>query len=550
MGGKSSKNKQKDKSEKKQKKNKNKGNKENQPDDSVPDPGFDPFGMNASPTPFVGAGSPPNGNARIGIPSFHDQTPGPMQGTVGVLLFQALYDYEARTEDDLSFKKGDLLQIVNNNDGDWWMAQSMTTNQQGYVPSNYIAPSASVESEDWYFGKITRKDAERLLTMTPTLSPGTFLVREPERRQGGHTYTLSVRDWEEVKGVNAKHYKIMKHDNTGYYISQRKHFDSVAELIAHYKGIFGDFRRRSSTSSDGLCRKLTESCPKVNPETGGLAKDAWEIDRSSLKFDQKLGAGCFGEVWAGTWNNKTRVAIKTLKAGTMSPQAFLQEANIMKKLRHKNLVSLYAVCSEKEPIYIVTEMMMHGSLLDYLRQGAGMGLKFKELVEMSAQIAAGMGYIEKMNYIHRDLRAANVLVGDNNLCKVADFGLARLVNDDIYEASAESRFPIKWTAPEAIEYGQFTIKSDVWSFGIMMTELLTKGKIPYPGMNNAQVMQQVSRGYRMPLESFNCPDSLYEQMIKCWDTSPEKRPTFEFLANFLDDYFAVTEPDYKEPDEF
>lgn len=240
--------------------------------------------------------------------------------------------------------------------------------------------------------------------------------------------------------------------------------------------------------------------------TAGLShstRDQWEIDRSSLKFVRGLGNGQFGEVWEGLWNNTTPVAIKSLKQGeisnpvfvffkladlipllpgTMDPNDFLAEAQIMKKLRHPRLIQLYAVCTMEEPIYIITELMKNGSLLEYL-QGKGRTLKLPQLINMAAQIAAGMAYLEQQNYIHRDLAARNVLVGENNIVKIADFGLARLIKEDEYEARVGARFPIKWTAPEAANYSKFSIKSDVWSFGICLTELVTYGRIPYPGKN-------------------------------------------------------------------
>ena len=239
------------------------------------------------------------------------------------------------------------------------------------------------------------------------------------------------------------------------------------------------------------------------PTTADLShttRDQWEIERTSLKFVRKLGHGQFGEVWEGLWNNTTPVAIKTLKpgkltlstllvsynvnqgyvSGTMDPKDFLKEAQIMKKLRHPKLIQLYAVCTLEEPIYIITELMKNGSLLEYL-QGKGRTLKLPQLIDMSAQIASGMAYLESQNYIHRDLAARNVLVGENNIVKIADFGLARLIKEDEYEARVGARFPIKWTAPEAANYSKFSIKSDVWSFGILLTELVTYGRIPYPG---------------------------------------------------------------------
>uniref|UniRef100_A0AAY4C8Y4 Tyrosine-protein kinase Yes n=1 Tax=Denticeps clupeoides TaxID=299321 RepID=A0AAY4C8Y4_9TELE len=325
------------------------------------------------------------------------------RGTVitggGVTLFIALYDYDARTEDDLSFQKGEKFHIINNSEGDWWEARSLDTGNSGYIPSNYVAPVDSIQAEEWYFGKIGRKDAERQLLM------------------------------------------------------------------------------------------------------------------------------------------------KTLKPGTMSPEAFLDEAQIMKRLRHDKLVQLYAVVSE-EPIYIITEFMSQGSLLDFLKDGDGRNLKLPQLVDMAAQIAAGMAYIERMNYIHRDLRAANILVGDNLVCKIADFGLARLIEDNEYTARQGAKFPIKWTAPEAALFGKFTIKSDVWSFGILLTELITKGRVPYPGMNNREVLEQVERGYRMQSPP-GCPASLHDLMLQCWRGEPEERHTFEYLQGFLEDYFTSTEPQYQ-----
>ncbi|KAJ8272522.1 hypothetical protein GJAV_G00090170 [Gymnothorax javanicus] len=480
---------------------------------------------------------PARGTSVPASTSISASTPGPGPQTTmqdpapksdGVKYFVALYDYNTRAADDLSFKKGDRFEILSK-EGDWWHARHVATGTTGYIPSNYVAAADSIQSEDWYFGKMGRRDAERLLLVEGN-KRGTFLIRESETTAGA--FSLSIRDWEQARGDFVRHYKIHQLDNGSLCVNAQVKFESLKKLVKHY-----------SVHVDGLCSRLTEVCPTVKPKTQGLTRDAWEIPRDSLRLEVRLGQGCFGEVWLGSWNDTIKVAIKTLQAGTMSPEAFLEEAQVMKKLRHSKLVHLYAVVSE-EPIYIITEYMSKGSLLTYLREGEGKALELPQLIDMAAQIAEGMAYIEKMNYAHRDLRAANILVGENMVCKIADFGLARLIEDNEYTARQGSKFPIKWTAPEAALFGRFSIKSDVWSFGILLTELVTKGMTPYPGLVNREVLQQVHRGYRMPCPE-GCPDSLHQLMLRCWNKQPEERPTFAYIRTFLEDNVTATEPVYQ-----
>ena len=377
----------------------------------------------------------------------------------------------------------------------------------------------------WYFGAIKRAEAEKFLRANTIR--GTFLVRESESKPGD--YSLSIQDGETVK-----HYRIRKSDEGGFFINKQTVFSTLKKLVEDYM-----------KDADDLCCTLRMACKR---QIDLSHKDMWEIPRESITFLRLLGIGQFGEGYEGLWNNTTPVAVKTLKSGTMQPQAFLEEAHIMKKLRHPKLIQLYAVCTKEDPIYIITELMPKGSLLNYLQSQEGRRLQLPQLIDMAAQIAAGMAYLEMQNYIHRDLTARNILVGENNIVKVADFGLARLIADDEYNAHEGAKFPIKWTAPEAALYNRFSIKSDVWSFGILLTELVTYGRIPYPGMSNAEVLQQLERGYRMPGPP-NTPESLYQIMLDCWKRNPADRPTFEALQWRLEDFFVMDGSQYHHANE-
>ncbi|CAF4540804.1 unnamed protein product [Rotaria sp. Silwood1] len=431
--------------------------------------------------------------------------------------YVALFDYDARTNDDLTIRKSDLLEIIYRKNTAWWKAKN-ENGQEGWIPSNYVAKRDSLESESWYFKSIRRIDAEKLL-MSDVNEHGSFLV---------------FRDNDSVK-----HYRIRQCEDGRFYIARRTTFNTLPELVTHY-----------SKMSDGLCVNLRRPCVHiVKPEPDGLSHnlvDKWEISRRDIKLIRRLGHGQFGDVWEGVWNDNVAVAVKTLKPGSMNPTDFLAEASIMKRLRHANLIQLYAVCTIEEPIYIVTELMKNGSLLDYLQNPRGRQLKMSALIYMATQIARGMAYLEQQNYIHRDLAARNVLVGENNTVKIADFGLARIIKEyagGMYEAKEGTKFPIKWTAPEAALYNRFTIKSDVWSFGILLTELVTFGRTPYPGMTNAEVLRQVDQGYRLP-QPQNCPLSLYTIMRECWHAQPDNRPSFSTLQYRLENEYTGENPEF------
>lgn len=372
-----------------------------------------------------------------------------------------------------------------------------------------------------------RQDAERQLRWLGARE-GTFLIRESETQPG--CFALSLHD-----GVGVKHYRIRRADSGGFFISPNKILRNLEALIAHYQRM-----------ADGLVVQLGEPCSNEEPQIALLPcneltkMDKWEIDRHTVELKTVLGAGQFGEVWYGVWNGTIPVAVKTLKPGTMDPTDFLAEAQIMKKLRHAKLVQLYAVCTQEEPIFIITELLTNGSLLTYLHTEEGKELRLSQLIDISAQIAHGMAYLEAHNFIHRDLAARNILVGEGLLVKVADFGLSRLICSDNYHAREGTKLPVRWTAPEAIFYNCYSVKSDVWSFGVVLMELVTHGQCPYHGMSKAEVLARIEEGYRMPKPD-ECPEALYTIIHNCWKEAAEERPTFEYLKYLLDDYFISAE---------
>ncbi|KAK0042076.1 proto-oncogene tyrosine-protein kinase LCK [Biomphalaria pfeifferi] len=451
------------------------------------------------------------------------------------VIVRALYDFAGVSDDDLSFKKGDKLEIEHSNitdQEDWWLARHTRTNATGYIPSNYVVKAdESPQSQDWWYN-LDRHEAERRLLL-PGHKTGTFLIRPAGDNL---SYVLSVLDLGTTKGCDPtiKHYRIKTMDNGDFYISTNRQFKDLAALITFYQ----------SKNSTGLCCPLHIPCPRMKPIP---IFDELEVKRDAVLLTTKLGAGCFGEVWKGKLHKVLDVAVKQLKKDSMSSEAFLDEARIMHKLYHDRIVRLLGVVLNAEPFLIITELMIHGALLDFLHSEAGKKLKFSHLISMNSQIAEGMAFLEVKGYIHRDLRAANILVGEQYCVKIADLGLARSLKEDVYNAHQDAKFPIKWTAPEAAHERKFTTKSDVWSFGVLMYEIITFGKVPYPGMNGSEVLRMIERGERMAMPAHNpipIPVQYYELMKKCWHQNPEDRPTFESLHDLFDNYTISTEEQY------
>ena len=287
--------------------------------------------------------------------------------------------------------------------------------------------------------------------------------------------------------------------------------------------------------ADGLYCSLT--VPLTKPVNILTTQDKWEIKRPSIKFLKCLTAGEFGETWEGHFlTGVSSVMIKTNIATNIPQETFLKEANILKKLRHDNIIRLHGICTREYPFYIVTELMETGNLQAYLSHHNRMGwnLTPSEIIDIAVQVANGMIYLGEQDYIHCDLRAENILVGEYNTIKIANFHLAQHLNGNKYCIMKEgTRLALRWTAPEGFTSSRLSIKSDVWSFGILLWELVTKGSLPYPDIEtNQQVCDAVIEGYCMP-EPKDCPEPLHQIMLDCWEVNDDERPNFNNIHRHL-----------------
>ncbi|XP_076029724.1 tyrosine-protein kinase Btk29A isoform X11 [Oratosquilla oratoria] len=422
----------------------------------------------------------------------------------------AIYDYNPTEIGDLPLRKNEEYEVLQDAEENWWRMRNRN-GEEGYAPSNYVKEKASLglQQYDWYLGDATRQRAEFILKREE--KEGCFVVRNSTTTTG--MYTLSVYSKQPTPQV--KHYHI-KREGDLYYLSQSIKCRTIPDLIFKHK-----------YNPGGLCTRL-RSPPthgRQPPTTAGISHDKWEIDPNELNLLEELGSGQFGVVRHGKLKCMD-VAVKMMKEGTMSEEAFIEEAKVMTQLQHTNLVQLYGVCSRHRPIYIVTEYLRYGSLLLYLRQKEKHLITCSEqLLDMCLQVCEGMAYLEKQRFIHRDLAARNCLVGSQGVIKVGDFGLARYVVDDEYAGSGGAKFPIKWAAPEVLNYMRFSSKSDVWAFGVLMWEVFTCGRMPYGKLRNAEVVDRVQSGQVLERPTY-CPETVYELMKLCWTHDVDRRPSF------------------------
>ena len=307
--------------------------------------------------------------------------------------------------------------------------------------------------------------------------------------------------------------------------------------------------RGSSPSPDGKLTSLSSGPlpieQRVPPEellalqrrsVGSVAEDDWEMDPRDIIFHEKIASGAFGDLFRGTYCGQD-IAIKILRGlqdDSLQFQEFLQEVAIMRKVRHRNVVQFIGACTERPNLCIVFEYMRGGSVYDYIRKSGP--LRISLVLRIAVEVCRGMDYLHKRKIVHRDLKAANILMDEHGTVKIADFGVARVM-DGAGVMTAETG-TYRWMAPEVIEHRPYSEKADVFSFGVVVWELLT-GLVPYSDMTPLQAaVGVVQKGLRPPIPPTS-PPPLADIMRLCWQRDPAVRPSFESLKNKLGDLYEV-----------
>ncbi|XP_007059694.2 megakaryocyte-associated tyrosine-protein kinase isoform X1 [Chelonia mydas] len=424
----------------------------------------------------------------------------------------AKHDHTKPKARELAFRKGDILTIVEVcEQKGWYQAKHNDSGEEGLLSASSVREREAIRVDPklslmpWFHGKISGVEAVQALQPP---EDGLFLVRESIRHPGDYVLCVSF-------GKEVIHYRVIYQENC-LSIDASVCFYNLIDMIEHYMKDQG-----------AICTKLVKPKPKPGMKSAEeeLAKAGWLLKLQHLKLGDKIGEGEFGAVLQAEYLGQ-KVAVKNIRCD-VTAQAFLAETAAMTKVRHKNLVLLLGVILHNG-LYIVMEFMSKGNLVNFLRTRGRSVLQPKQLIQFSLDVAQGMDYLESKKLVHRDLAARNILISEENVAKVSDFGLAKVDP----KGTDATKLPIKWTAPEALKHNKFSAKSDVWSYGILLWEVFSYGRAPYSKMTLKEVTEMVEKGYRMEAPE-ECPPSLYTLMKTCWEIEPGKRPSFKKLTEKL-----------------
>ncbi|KAL3885378.1 hypothetical protein ACJMK2_025448 [Sinanodonta woodiana] len=375
----------------------------------------------------------------------------------------------------------------------------------GVKPKSPVTRSSKLEDQQWFHGVLPRDEVQRLL-----VKDGDFLVRQSTNKKTNEVqYVLSVF-WQ-----GHRHF-IIQYQEGGGWRFEGQAYSTIPELVMQ------QYQSKSPITNKSQAYLY-------NP----ILRESWELNNDDVALETKIGTGCFGEVFRGLYKPTGQVvAVKTCKDTLSEEQRkkFLMEGRILKQYDHANIVKFIGIATQRQPVMILMEYVAGGALLNFLRKEGRRQSKVT-LTKMCCDAACGMAYLEERGCIHRDLAARNCLVGDNSIVKISDFGMSR--EEEEYTVSdGLKQIPIKWTAPEALNFGKYTSMCDVWSYGILMWEVFSFGQTPYPGWTNGQARESVEQGYRMP-PPVGVPDPVFALTLRCWEREPSNRPHFDVLYKEL-----------------
>uniref|UniRef100_A0A1A8CB38 Focal adhesion kinase 1 n=1 Tax=Nothobranchius kadleci TaxID=1051664 RepID=A0A1A8CB38_NOTKA len=298
-------------------------------------------------------------------------------------------------------------------------------------------------------------------------------------------------------------------------------------------------KRMDGVRTRAVCVSETDDYAEIIDEEDTYTMPStrdYEIQRECIELGRCIGEGQFGDVHQGVYissdNPALSVAVKTCKNSTSDSvrEKFLQEALTMRQFDHPHIVKLMGVITEN-PVWIIMELCTLGELRSFL-QVRKYSLDLATLILFSYQLSTALAYLESKRFVHRDIAARNVLVSTVDCVKLGDFGLSRYMEDSSYYKASKGKLPIKWMAPESINFRRFTTASDVWMFGVCMWEILMFGVKPFQGVKNNDVIGRIENGERLAMPP-QCPPTLYSLMTKCWSYDPSKRPRFNELKTQL-----------------
>nr|QAU32675.1 focal adhesion kinase isoform 2 [Ephydatia muelleri] len=312
--------------------------------------------------------------------------------------------------------------------------------------------------------------------------------------------------------------------------------ERVSADVRHYATPWQEVDRRVWERLQWL-QQQRDDYAEVKEHRSSLSQFGATILPKDVQVGERIGEGQFGDVHKGVLFPQTTgeqvVAIKTCKpeASDVERAKFLEEAAIMAKFNHRHIIKLFGVMSHDSTTYIIMELALIGQLRRYLMT-EGAHIAYPILLQYICQLCSAVVYLESKNFVHRDIAARNVLLATPELIKLADFGLSKRLEDTDYYVASKGKLPIKWMAPESINFRKFTGLSDVWMFGVCCWEILMKGVKPFVGVKNDEVINMIEMGQRLPLPP-DCPAPLFDLLNQCWQYDAQDRPTFAKLEHML-----------------